>query len=164
MLNIKAILRGEIFDEQRHTITGAVKAVTYHQIFYPERKGNAESDIHRRYVRIMFMENKQKTPLIKLDNNRYMIEKHGAMRVDGMVFLDDELLNVLGTDESIKQVENVACLPGIVGCLNGHARYSLGLRFSHRRGRGFRQSRRGLFRREAWATISIAACGSCAPS
>ena len=44
-----------------------------------------------------------------------MIEKHGAMRVDGMVFLDDELLNVLGTDESIKQVENVACLPGIVG-------------------------------------------------
>ena len=61
------------------------------------------------------MENKQKTPLIKLDNNRYMIEKHGAMRVDGMVFLDDELLNVLGTDESIKQVENVACLPGIVG-------------------------------------------------
>jgi tRNA-splicing ligase RtcB len=61
------------------------------------------------------MENKQKTPLIKLDNNRYKIEKHGDMRVDGMVFLDDELLNVLGTDESIKQVENVACLPGIVG-------------------------------------------------
>ena len=61
------------------------------------------------------MENKQKTPLIKLDNNRYMIEKHGAMRVDGMVFLNEELLNILGTDESIKQVENVACLPGIVG-------------------------------------------------
>jgi tRNA-splicing ligase RtcB (3'-phosphate/5'-hydroxy nucleic acid ligase) len=62
----------------------------------------------------MFME-KQKTPLKKLDNNRYIIEKHDAMRVDGMVFLDEELLNVLGTDESIKQVENVACLPGIVG-------------------------------------------------
>ena len=61
------------------------------------------------------MENKQKTPLKKLDNNRYMIEKHGAMLVNGMVFLDDELLNILGTDESIKQVENVACLPGIVG-------------------------------------------------
>ena len=29
--NIKAILRGEILDEERHTITGAVKAVTYHQ-------------------------------------------------------------------------------------------------------------------------------------
>ncbi len=60
------------------------------------------------------MENKQKTPLKKIDDNRYMIEKHGAMRVDGMVFLDDELLKILGTDESIKQVENVACLPGIV--------------------------------------------------
>lgn len=61
------------------------------------------------------MENKQKTPLIKIDDNRYMVEKHGAMLVNGMVFLDDELLKILGTDESIKQVENVACLPGIVG-------------------------------------------------
>jgi len=56
----------------------------------------------------------QRTPLKKLDDNRYLIEKHGAMRVDGLVFLDEELLKVLGTDESIKQVENVACLPGIV--------------------------------------------------
>jgi hypothetical protein len=54
------------------------------------------------------MENKQKTPLIKLDNNRYKIEKHGDMRVDGMVFLDDELLNVLGT-------------AGYCRSLNGHA-------------------------------------------
>ena len=30
-VNIKAILRGEILDEHRHTIMGAVKAVTYHQ-------------------------------------------------------------------------------------------------------------------------------------
>jgi len=29
--NITITLRGEIFDEKRHTITGAVKAVTYHQ-------------------------------------------------------------------------------------------------------------------------------------
>ena len=29
--NIKAILRGEIFDEHRHTMIGAVKAVTYHK-------------------------------------------------------------------------------------------------------------------------------------
>jgi len=29
--NIKAILRGEILDEERQAITGAVKAVTYHQ-------------------------------------------------------------------------------------------------------------------------------------
>jgi SHS2 domain-containing protein len=29
--NIKAILRGEIFDEGRHAMAGAVKAVTYHK-------------------------------------------------------------------------------------------------------------------------------------
>ncbi|HVN97250.1 MAG TPA: RtcB family protein [Syntrophorhabdaceae bacterium] len=61
------------------------------------------------------MAERTKTPLKKLDNNRYLVEKHGAMRVDGLIFLDDELLKILGTDESIKQVENVACLPGIVG-------------------------------------------------
>jgi len=51
----------------------------------------------------------------RLDENRYFIERHGAMNVDGIVFVDDELLGVLGTDESMKQVENVACLPGIAG-------------------------------------------------
>ncbi len=60
------------------------------------------------------MANDRKIPLKKLDSNRYLIEKHGAMRVDGLIFIDEELLKILGTDESIKQVENVACLPGIV--------------------------------------------------
>ncbi|HOV89932.1 MAG TPA: RtcB family protein [Syntrophorhabdaceae bacterium] len=53
--------------------------------------------------------------LKKLDDNRYMIVKHDMMNVDGIIYVNDELLHVLGTDESIKQVENVACLPGIVG-------------------------------------------------
>ncbi|HOW56051.1 MAG TPA: RtcB family protein [Syntrophorhabdaceae bacterium] len=53
--------------------------------------------------------------LKKLDDNRYLLEKSGAMRVDGIVYVDEELLGYLGTDESIKQVENVASLPGIVG-------------------------------------------------
>jgi len=53
--------------------------------------------------------------LKKLDNNRYLVEKHDRMVTDGIVYLNEELLHVMGTDESIKQVENVACLPGIVG-------------------------------------------------
>jgi tRNA-splicing ligase RtcB len=53
--------------------------------------------------------------LRKLDNNRYLVERHDRMLVDGLVFLNEELLHMMGTDESIKQVENVACLPGIVG-------------------------------------------------
>ncbi|HEY3275858.1 MAG TPA: RtcB family protein [Syntrophorhabdaceae bacterium] len=51
----------------------------------------------------------------RLDPNRCIVERHGEMKTEGLVFLDEELLGVLGTDESIKQVENVACLPGIVG-------------------------------------------------
>ncbi|HOP86614.1 MAG TPA: RtcB family protein [Syntrophorhabdaceae bacterium] len=57
----------------------------------------------------------KKTHIKKLDQNRYIIEKHGNMNVDGIIYVNDELFQILGTDESIKQVENVACLPGIVG-------------------------------------------------
>lgn len=52
--------------------------------------------------------------LKKLDDYRYMIEKHDAMRVNGLIYVDEELLKILGTEESMKQVENVATLPGIV--------------------------------------------------
>ena len=53
--------------------------------------------------------------LKRLDDNRFMIERHDAMRVDGIIYIDEELLKEFEKDESIKQVENVACLPGIVG-------------------------------------------------
>jgi len=52
--------------------------------------------------------------LKKIDNNRYVVEKRDRMNVDGIVYVNEELLKILGTDESIKQVENVASLPGIV--------------------------------------------------
>ncbi|OPY76588.1 MAG: RNA-splicing ligase RtcB [Syntrophorhabdus sp. PtaU1.Bin050] len=60
------------------------------------------------------MDNSTKTFLKKIDHYRYMVQKHDAMRVDGLIYIDETLLAVMGTDESIKQVENVACLPGIV--------------------------------------------------
>ncbi|MBP1748333.1 MAG: hypothetical protein H6Q52_872 [Deltaproteobacteria bacterium] len=56
----------------------------------------------------------ERDKLEKIDDNRYLIKKSGAMRVDGIVYVDKELLNNLGNDESLKQVENVATLPGIV--------------------------------------------------
>jgi len=52
--------------------------------------------------------------LRKIDDNRYVVEKHDRMNVDGVIYINEELLKILGTDESIKQVENVATLPGIV--------------------------------------------------
>jgi tRNA-splicing ligase RtcB len=51
----------------------------------------------------------------RIDENRYLIERHGAMRVDGCVYASGELLDEADRDASLKQVENVACLPGIVG-------------------------------------------------
>ncbi len=53
--------------------------------------------------------------LIQLDENRYLIRKHGEMNTDGRVYVNRELMGQAGTAESLKQVENVACLPGIVG-------------------------------------------------
>jgi tRNA-splicing ligase RtcB len=60
------------------------------------------------------MEDRLKVSLRKIDENRYVVEKHGAMRVEGIVYINEELLRDFGKDESIRQVENVACLPGIV--------------------------------------------------
>jgi tRNA-splicing ligase RtcB len=56
----------------------------------------------------------EREKLEKIDDNRYRIKKSGLMRVDGIVYADEELLSGLGNDESLKQVENVATLPGIV--------------------------------------------------
>lgn len=61
------------------------------------------------------METTKKSSLTRIDDYRYMIAKHDRMRVNGLVYVDEGLLGVLGTDESVKQVENVACLPGILG-------------------------------------------------
>ena len=60
------------------------------------------------------MEESSKISLKRIDENRYVVERHGAMRVEGIVYINEELLGDLGKDESIRQVENVACLPGIV--------------------------------------------------
>jgi SHS2 domain-containing protein len=37
--NMKALLKGEIFDEHRHAVTGAVKAVTYHKFSIQQGQG-----------------------------------------------------------------------------------------------------------------------------
>ena len=67
--------------------------------------------------------------LKKLDNNRWLIPKTGAMRVPGMIFSSAELIQSVQRDQSLTQVANVAMLPGIVG-------YSLAMPDIHR-GYGF---------------------------
>lgn len=53
--------------------------------------------------------------LIKLNPNLWEIPKTGNMRVPGRIFASEKLIKVILKDESLKQVANVAHLPGIVG-------------------------------------------------
>ncbi|MCK4334641.1 RtcB family protein [candidate division WOR-3 bacterium] len=53
--------------------------------------------------------------LERLDQNRWRIPKSGGMRTDGIIFTSEKLLPTLIKDNAPQQVENVACLPGIVG-------------------------------------------------
>jgi tRNA-splicing ligase RtcB len=53
--------------------------------------------------------------LVRLDQYRWLIPKHGKMRVDGLVFADAGLMQGIRGDEALQQVANVAELPGIVG-------------------------------------------------
>ncbi|HLG18582.1 MAG TPA: RtcB family protein [Bdellovibrionota bacterium] len=51
----------------------------------------------------------------RIDEYRFRIPKQGGMRVDGIVFADDRLMQSLRQDQALQQVANVAHLPGIVG-------------------------------------------------
>ena len=51
----------------------------------------------------------------RLDDFRWRIRKQGAMRVEGLVFASDRLMDELRDDQCLQQVVNVAHLPGIVG-------------------------------------------------
>ncbi len=52
--------------------------------------------------------------LQKLDEHRWLLPRKGKMRVPGIVYSSERLLGQAGGAEAIRQVANVACLPGIV--------------------------------------------------
>ncbi len=51
----------------------------------------------------------------RLDAFRWIIPPTGGMRVPGIIYADERMMKTMGTDESLKQVANVAHLPGIIG-------------------------------------------------
>ncbi len=53
--------------------------------------------------------------LNKIDAYRWRIPREGRMRTDGMVYADERIMRDIKKDQSLQQVKNVACLPGIVG-------------------------------------------------
>lgn len=55
--------------------------------------------------------------LKKIDENRYLIPKSykPGMRIDGLIYANDELIRQIEKDQTLEQVANVATLPGLVG-------------------------------------------------
>ena len=51
----------------------------------------------------------------RIDPYRVRLPKSGGMRVDGIVYADERMMQDIQKDESLQQVRNVAHLPGIVG-------------------------------------------------
>jgi len=51
----------------------------------------------------------------RISDYAWRIPKHGRMRVDGIIYASQRMLEAIRRDESVNQVINVACLPGIVG-------------------------------------------------
>ena len=50
----------------------------------------------------------------KIDDYRWRIPREGKMHVEGIVYADEHMLKEIQKDESLQQVINVACLPGII--------------------------------------------------
>ncbi|MDP7112780.1 MAG: RtcB family protein [Myxococcota bacterium] len=50
-----------------------------------------------------------------LDGTRWRIPRHGQMRTDAIVYASRRMVDALAGDQSLKQIRNVATLPGIVG-------------------------------------------------
>ncbi len=106
------------------------------------------------------MSDREKIHLEKIDDYRWRIPKTGKMRVDGVIYADERLLREIHEDESLKQVANVAHLPGIQG-------YSLAMPDIHW-GYGFpiggslpSPGKRGSSLPAGWGMTSIAGPGSC---
>ncbi|GHO82815.1 RtcB family protein [Dictyobacter formicarum] len=59
----------------------------------------------------------EKIPLERIDDNRWRIPRRysEAMNVSGIVYADNELIEMILNDNALQQVANVATLPGIVG-------------------------------------------------
>jgi len=56
-------------------------------------------------------------PLEKKDDFEYVIPQSykKCMRTSALIFADDKMIQTIKQDNSLEQVANVACLPGIVG-------------------------------------------------
>ena len=96
-------------------------------------------------------------PVKKIDGNRWMIERQGSMHTSGIVYASEAMLPKIMADQSLQQVHNVACLPGIVGSALACPIFTGATGF---RSAGWLLSTwtRAWSHRAGWAMISIAVC------
>jgi len=73
--------------------------------------------------------NNNMAELKKIEKNIYELPKEGAMNVTARIFASEKLLEKMKEDETLKQIQNVAMLPGI-------QKYAIALPDSHQ-GYGF---------------------------
>jgi tRNA-splicing ligase RtcB len=57
----------------------------------------------------------EKIKIQRVDDYRWRIPREGKMRTDGIIYVDERMLEDIRNDQSLVQVTNVAWLPGIVG-------------------------------------------------
>ena len=73
----------------------------------------------------------------------------------GRIYATEKLIPALKMDNSLRQVMNVAHLPGYRRLLTGDAGYPLGLWFSHRRGRRSQHRGRSDFSGRCWLRYQL---------
>lgn len=61
------------------------------------------------------MAKNQSVKVQKIDDWRWRLPREGKMRTDGIVYASEPMMAAIRKDQSLVQVANVACLPGIVG-------------------------------------------------
>ncbi len=61
------------------------------------------------------MKNGDAIAIEQIDECRWRIPQTGAMRTDGLIFANREMIETLQREQALQQVRNVATLPGIVG-------------------------------------------------
>jgi tRNA-splicing ligase RtcB len=57
----------------------------------------------------------EKVVVERIDPFRVRIPRTGGMNADGIVYADERIFDLIGEDDALRQVANVAHLPGIVG-------------------------------------------------
>jgi len=64
---------------------------------------------------VHIMPDKHALTVEKIDDSRWRIVRQGRMLADGVVYASAAMMSAIQNDQSLVQVANVACLPGIVG-------------------------------------------------